>query len=547
MQKLPEGTTTQNNNNKERKSRLGRCLAISTTIHAAVIGALNLPSIPLREKSPIEASAKTKTATAPDVETDTEYDKIPVEQLSEEDFEKLVAQKIQYLNTFHIYENQKDRENRLQKTKKHVIDMYERRLKIYNKELFEDLKDSSFQDDYAHFLIKTSVYHTNLEEFKKDVFDPYMTVSSLQTRWENIVERIKGVLQDLPKYTNELEKLNAIQKTVVLNDIVREYSETDSRFYHILLEKKGNCSSISDLSMALYQELIGKGHYFYLATVGHIVTAYIGIHGEKYWFENTQGKNQAMPFDNNTEKYGLVMPLEIQIMAYLLEQGYSLEDFPENLQQYWKKKKGTSQGGGQTDGVLGILPNRGYCIEGKEKCYSESNTTYDLKPDLQKDILAQFANIDRMSLAEILDSDFFIVEGGFSEKGSVGLFFVNFNVDKEKLRIALHKRINGDEVLQLSPPQMRKLIQFILLVDPMKYDEESIKRLVKNWKDRREQLLLEEMQKSHYGLRLSIIIGDYIEEFHKLPPLEIIKKLITYDRTFLYWRPSSFNYTQRPK
>ncbi|MBI2639074.1 hypothetical protein HYW83_05800 [Candidatus Peregrinibacteria bacterium] len=412
------------------KSKLVHAVAISGAIHGGALAIVGQTLTKDRKKDEAALQQAKQQFSDSERTRETTAEEIPADRSGEEEFETLVAEKIAHADN-------------VAQLRAELIKLYQQRLRAFNQIVAEDIqKDGIYDGNYAEFLMKTNAYSTTLENLRASKLE-FVRVTKLQQRWKEIVTMMQHALQDFPERAEKLDRLRIIQNALVRDGVIEDYSEAHARFEDLLLGKKGNCDGISNLSMAIYRELFGRQGYFYRTYTDHMRTQFTDDEGNEYLFENTAVPNEGKPLGAENDK-GLKVPAEALMVSYLETQGFKRRDFPKTLQAYWKQKQGKAVGGGKSNSLWGEVPNKGYCTDGSEECFVQPDITFSLKQQWEKQVEVKAKTIMDMTLAEMLDADFFTVDRNewdayFGDSGeikpiSLETSIMRFRMDEEKLK-----------------------------------------------------------------------------------------------------------------
>jgi hypothetical protein len=316
-------------------------------------------------------------------------------------------------------------------------------------------------------------------------------VSMYEEVFGNIMEVVKAELEKLPPGASDLKKINAQNRAFVSQGVVHDSSSGLARFDHVLFEGAGgNCTAMSQLSLAVEEKAVGSDCYQFYSWTEHTQTVLVTPSGKRFAFDNNELKdNQGKRVRNNK---GLALPREVFVMQYLVNQGYELTQFPEELQKFWDMREGSAQGGGKGDDPLfSRLPDRGYCYEGDDDCFVDDEEggleivsgRPTEGPHAQK-IKYTWKPLEQRSLSEILHStdSYWSIRGNESlpppsDQESLSLSIIKFRSSAwqmREMRDAMRRHLHGGrgQLQSLSKWQLFKLREFVLF-GPNVFDDEN--------------------------------------------------------------------------
>src|SRR3989344_117320 len=214
-----------------------------------------------------------------------------------------------------------------------TLDCFLEQREAFNKELYEDVEDGSLDDmSLYEMTFRRDVLAHNIDTARNG-FDNFLDTQEQTREFEDFGNSIRYKVVYKPSLT---EKLDEIQREMFKGQF-RAYLGEEARVSTILERGLFNCDSSTEFHVMLSQFFDIKEQQVLIYT-DHLATHVKDEESREWKYEHT--KSNGFRIDYANSKKGLIAPTSIFAIAYLLDQGYVLYDFPDWVKEIYQTKLG---------------------------------------------------------------------------------------------------------------------------------------------------------------------------------------------------------------
>ncbi|MBW2964852.1 hypothetical protein KY363_05330, partial [Candidatus Woesearchaeota archaeon] len=209
--------------------------------------------------------------------------------------------------------------------------------KRFNEKLYKHVRTGELVGmSYHEMAVQRDVLAHNIDAMRRG-FPFLLDSSQLIGRFEQFAESISP---DVHSAKGLADKVDEIQFQLFERGMFLGYQGKEARTSSILERGMYNCDSSTEFAI-MAARYLGIDQQKLLVYEDHLASVVPDdrIRGRMWKVEHTA--THGFRQDYARAKQGMIAPVSLFAIGYLLKQGYSLSQFPENIQQYYREKLGS--------------------------------------------------------------------------------------------------------------------------------------------------------------------------------------------------------------